>query len=143
MKHGFPTNEKVKASSKLRNRGRAPVRLVLTVLAEVGDECHDDENTGHCLGKTINDLASEQTKRQRDKTQQRKKKVAFHCFFIQFEIEPISLMEVHWLSNDKSQEFGAAKPDQWRKCRIAVKTIAMFRSLAAAITSPSRTEPPG
>ena len=32
---------------------------------------------------------------------------------------------------------------QWRKCRVPVKAIAMFRWSAAAITSASRTEPPG
>src|SRR5690606_30068821 len=32
---------------------------------------------------------------------------------------------------------------QWRKCRAPVSTIAIPRSLAAAITSSSRTLPPG
>ncbi len=32
---------------------------------------------------------------------------------------------------------------QCRKCRTPVKIIAIFRSLAAEITSSSRTEPPG
>ena len=34
-------------------------------------------------------------------------------------------------------------PFQWRKCRIEVNTIAMPRSSAAAMTSASRTLPPG
>jgi hypothetical protein len=34
-------------------------------------------------------------------------------------------------------------PDQWRNCRCPVNTIAMPCSSAAAITSSSRTEPPG
>ena len=33
--------------------------------------------------------------------------------------------------------------DQWRKCRMPVSTMAMPALSAAAITSPSRIEPPG
>ena len=36
-----------------------------------------------------------------------------------------------------------APTGQWRKCRLPVKTMAMPRSSAAAITSSSRIEPPG
>jgi hypothetical protein len=48
-------------------------------------------------------------------------------------------------SAQRSTQFSelAEQPGQWRKWRWPVKTMAMPCSSAAAITSSSRTEPPG
>src|ERR1700691_5211473 len=46
-------------------------------------------------------------------------------------------------AHDRGGAVSGKAQDQWRKCRIPVKTIAIPALSAAAITSLSRTEPPG